>query len=104
MCSGRSREAEHGIEFPGGAVNRHTLLLRRSMSLRPRVAIAAALAAAAVVALFALVTSVLLVHNEAAQLDRRPDAIIDTSVAPNRSTAEQHAILQTIRSSKTQEV
>jgi two-component system, OmpR family, sensor histidine kinase PrrB len=104
MCSGRSREAEHGIELPGGAVRRITLVLRRSMSLRTRVAIAAALAAAAVVALFALVTSVLLVNNDAAQLDRRLDAIIDTSVAPNRGIAEQHAILQTIRSANTQEV
>src|ERR1700739_2954537 len=74
------------------------------MSLRTRVAIAAALSAAAVVALFALVTSVLLVNNDAAQLDRRLDAIIDTSVAPNRVTTEPHEILQTIRNSNTQEV
>jgi len=74
------------------------------MSLRTRVAIAAALAAAAVVAMFAVVTSVLLVNNDAAQLDRRLDAIIDTSVDPNRSTAEPPAILQTIRDSKTQQV
>src|ERR1700758_5554720 len=98
MCSGWSREAGRG------AVNRLTLVLRRSMSLRTRVAIAAALAAAAVVALFALVTSVLLVNNDAAQLDRRLDAIIDTSVDSNRSTAEPRAILQTIRTSNTQEV
>jgi two-component system, OmpR family, sensor histidine kinase PrrB len=74
------------------------------MSLRTRVAIAAALAAAAVVAMFAVVTSVLLVNNDAAQLDRRLDAIIDTSVDPNRSTAEPPAIQQTIRDSKTQQV
>jgi two-component system, OmpR family, sensor histidine kinase PrrB len=74
------------------------------MSLRTRVAIAAALAAAAVVAMFAVVTSVLLVNNDAAQLDRRLDAIIDTSVDPNRSTAEPPAILQTIREAKTQQV
>jgi signal transduction histidine kinase len=80
------------------------LVLRGSTSLRTRVAIAAALAAAVVVALFALVTSVLLVNNDAAQLDRRLDAIIDTSVDPNRSTAEPRAILQTVRNPTTQEV
>jgi two-component system sensor histidine kinase PrrB len=85
-------------------VNRLRLLLRRSTSLRTRVAIAAALAAAAVVASFAAVTSVLLVNNDAAQLDRRLDAIIDTSVDPNRSTAEPRAILQTVRSRGTHEV
>jgi signal transduction histidine kinase len=85
-------------------MSRLAVVLRRSMSLRTRVAIAAALAAAAVVAMFALVTSVLLVNNDAAQLDRRLDAIIDTSVAANRGPAEQHAILQTIRSTNTQEV
>jgi two-component system, OmpR family, sensor histidine kinase PrrB len=87
-------------------VRRHgfLLLLRRSTSLRTRVAIAAALAAAAVVALFAVATSVLLVNNDAAQLDRRLDAIIDTSVDPNRNTAEPRAILQTVRSRGTEEV
>jgi two-component system sensor histidine kinase PrrB len=85
-------------------VNRLRLLMRRSTSLRTRVAIAAALAAAVVVALFAVVTSVLLVNNDAAQLDRRLDAIIDTSVDPNRSTAEPRAILQTVRSRGTHEV
>ena len=74
------------------------------MSLRTRVAIAAALAAAAVVALFALVTSVVLVNNDAAQLDRRLDAIIDTSIDPNRNAAEPRAILQTVRSRTTDEV
>ena len=67
------------------------LVLRRSTSLRTRVAMAAALAAAVVVASFALVTSVLLVNNDAAQLDRRLDAIIDTSVGPNRNAAEPRA-------------
>src|ERR1700739_1108859 len=74
------------------------------MSLRTRVAIAAALSAAAVVALFAVVTSVLLVNNDAAQLDRRLDAIIDTSVAPNRGVGAHHALPQTIPSTNTQEV
>src|ERR1700756_2865177 len=98
MYSGRRREARPGTPVTG--VRRW---LSRSVSLRTRVAIAAALAAATVVALFALVTSVLLVNNDAAQLDRRLDAIIDTSVDSNRSTAEPRAILQTIRTSNTQE-
>jgi signal transduction histidine kinase len=51
-----------------------------------------------------VVTSVLLVNNDAAQLDRRLDAIIDTSVDPNRGTAGPPAILQTIRDSKTEQV
>ena len=85
-------------------VDRLRVLLRRSTSLRTRVAIAAALAAAAVVASFAAVTSVLLVNNDATQLDRRLDAIIDTSVDPNRNTAEPRAILQTVRSRNTKEV
>ncbi|MBV9512593.1 MAG: HAMP domain-containing histidine kinase, partial [Mycobacteriaceae bacterium] len=37
-------------------------------------------------------------------LDRRLDAIIDTSVDPNRNTVEPRAILQTIRNARTQEV
>src|SRR3982074_3251507 len=74
------------------------------MSLRSRVAIAAALAAAFVVTLFAVVTSVFLVNNDAAQLDRRLDAIIDTSIDPNRGSAEPRAILQTVRSRNSQEV
>ncbi|HZQ32005.1 MAG TPA: ATP-binding protein [Mycobacterium sp.] len=85
-------------------MNRLRLFMRRSTSLRTRVAIAAALAAAVVVALFALVTSVLLVNNDAAQLDRRLDAIIDTSIDPSRNTAEPRAILQTVRSRTTHEV
>ena len=85
-------------------IERLRLLLRRSTSLRTRVAIAAALAAAAVVALFAVVTSVLLVNNDATQLDRRLDAIIDTSIEPNGSTVEPRAILQTVRDARTGEV
>ncbi len=85
-------------------LDRLRLLVRRSSSLRTRVAVAAASAAAAVVALFAVVTSVLLVNNDAAQLDRRLDAIIDTSIDPNRNTTEPRAILQTVRSRTTKEV
>ena len=86
------------------SVGRFQLLLRRSMSLRTRVAIAAALAAATVVALFAVVTSVLLVNNDAAQLDRRLEAIIDTSIQPSPNAAEPRAILQTVRNATTHEV
>ena len=78
--------------------------LRRSASLRTRVAIAAALAAAAVVALFALVTSVLLVNNDAAQLDRRLDSIIDTSINTDQTPGPSRAILTTIRSRSTGQV
>ncbi|MBV8348806.1 MAG: HAMP domain-containing protein, partial [Mycolicibacterium sp.] len=78
--------------------------LNRTVSLRTRVAIAAALAAAAVVALFAVVTSVLLVNNDATQLDRRLDSIIDTSINPDRNVAEPRGILTTIRSRSTGQV
>jgi two-component system, OmpR family, sensor histidine kinase PrrB len=72
--------------------------LRRSLSLRTRVAIAAALAAAAVIAVFALVTSVLLVNNDATQLDRRLDSIVATSLDTDQSRSASHGILTTIRS------
>lgn len=52
----------------------------RSASLRTRVALASAAAAAAVVAVFTVLTSVVLANNDAAQLDRRLDAIVDASV------------------------
>lgn len=51
--------------------------LGRSASLRTRVALASA---AAVVAVFTVLTSVVLANNDAAQLDRRLDSIIDASV------------------------
>jgi len=78
--------------------------LNRTVSLRTRVAIAAALSAAAVVALFAVVTSVLLVNNDATQLDRRLDSIIDTSINPDRNVAEPRGILTTVRSRSTGQV
>jgi two-component system sensor histidine kinase PrrB len=78
--------------------------LRRSLSLRTRVAIAAALAAAAVVALFALVTSVLLVNNDATQLDRRLDSIVATSFDANQTHDASRGILTTIRSRSTGQV
>ena len=78
--------------------------LRRSNSLRTRVAIAAALAAAVVVALFAAVTSVLLVNNDAAQLDRRLDSIIATSISPDQARDESRGVLTTIRARGTGQV
>jgi two-component system sensor histidine kinase PrrB len=84
-------------------VKRLTNRLRRSFSLRTRVAIAAGLAAAAVVALFALVTSVLLVNNDATQLDRRLDSIIATSLDAGAHDASR-GILTTIRSRSTGQV
>ncbi|MGE0219133.1 sensor histidine kinase [Mycolicibacterium sp.] len=57
--------------------------LFRSASLRTRVAIASAAAASAVVAAFTILTSVVLANNDAAQLDRRLDAIVDASVFPD---------------------
>ncbi|MCV7424585.1 HAMP domain-containing histidine kinase [Mycobacterium yunnanensis] len=54
--------------------------LGRSASLRTRVALASAAAAAAVVAVFTVLTSLVLANNDAAQLDRRLDSIVDASV------------------------
>jgi two-component system sensor histidine kinase PrrB len=62
------------------------------------------MAAATVVALFAVVTSVLLVNNDAAQLDRRLDSIIDTSVPTSEAHSQRHGILTTIRSISTGQV
>jgi signal transduction histidine kinase len=68
------------------------------------VAIAAALSAAAVVALFAVVTSVLLVNNDAEQLDRRLDSIVATSFDTDQSRDASQGIMTTIRSSTTGQV
>jgi signal transduction histidine kinase len=70
----------------------------RSASLRTRVAIAAAAAAAAVVAAFTIVTSVVLANNDAAQLDRRLDAIVDASMFPDQLSDPRRGVLQTGRS------
>ncbi|WP_111509867.1 HAMP domain-containing sensor histidine kinase [Mycobacterium kyogaense] len=70
----------------------------RSASLRTRVAIASAAAAAAVVAVFTILTSVVLANNDAAQLDRRLDAIVDASVYPEQQSDQRRGVLQTGRS------
>lgn len=71
----------------------------KSASLRTRVALASAAAAAAVVAVFTVLTSVVLANNDAAQLDRRLDSIIDASVYD-----QTNGVLQTGRSRSTGQV
>jgi two-component system sensor histidine kinase PrrB len=69
-----------------------------SASLRTRVAIASAAAAAAVVAVFTILTSVVLANNDAAQLDRRLDSIIDASMYPDQLQDPHRGVLTTGRS------
>src|ERR1700730_14069614 len=76
----------------------------RSASLRTRVAIAAAAAAAAVVAAFTILTSVVLANNDAAQLDRRLDSIIDASMYPDQLGDPRRGVLTTGRSESTGQV
>ena len=76
----------------------------RSASLRTRVAIAAAAAAAAVVAAFTILTSVVLANNDAAQLDRRLDSIIDASMYPAQLQDPRRGVLTTGRSRSTGQV
>ena len=73
----------------------------RSASLRTRVAIASAAAAAAVVAAFTILTSVVLANNDAAQLDRRLDSIIDASMYPDQLEDPRRGVLTTGRSQST---
>ena len=76
----------------------------RSASLRTRVAIASAAAASAVVAVFTILTSVVLANNDAAQLDRRLDSIIDASMYPDQSQDPRRGVLTTGRSKSTGQV
>jgi signal transduction histidine kinase len=62
------------------------------------VAIASAAAAAAVVAVFTILTSVVLANNDAAQLDRRLDSIIDASMYPDQLQDPHRGVLTTGRS------
>jgi two-component system sensor histidine kinase PrrB len=78
--------------------------LLRSASLRTRVAIASAAAAAAVVAVFTILTSVVLANNDAAQLDRRLDSIIDASMYPDQLQDPRRGVLTTGRSRSTGQV
>ncbi|MCW2624339.1 HAMP domain-containing sensor histidine kinase [Mycobacterium sp.] len=76
----------------------------RSASLRTRVAIASAAAAAAVVAGFTILTSLVLANNDAAQLDRRLDSIIDASMYPNQLEDPRRGVLTTGRSESSGQV
>jgi len=76
----------------------------RSASLRTRVAIAATLAAAIVVAMLAVLTSFVLANNDAAQLDRRLDSIVDASMYPEQLQDVKHGVLTTGRSRSTGQV
>ncbi len=75
-----------------------------SASLRTRVAIASAAAAAAVVAAFTILTSVVLASNDAAQLDRRLDSIVDASMYPEQLQDPRRGVLTTGRSRSTGQV
>jgi signal transduction histidine kinase len=68
------------------------------------VAIASAAAAAAVVAAFTILTSVVLANNDAAQLDRRLDSIIDASMYPEQLDDPRRGVLTTGRSESTGQV
>lgn len=76
----------------------------RSASLRTRVAIAATLAAAIVVAMLAVLTSFVLANNDAAQLDRRLESILDASMYPEQLQDVKHGVLTTGRSRSTGQV
>ena len=76
----------------------------RSASLRTRVAVAATLAAAIVVAMLAVLTSIVLANNDAAQLDRRLDSIVDASMYPEQMRDVKHGVLTTGRSRSTGQV
>ena len=76
----------------------------RSASLRTRVAVASAAAAAVVVALFTILTSIVLANNDAAQLDRRLDSIIDASVGTANPQDPHRGVLTTGRSESTGQV
>lgn len=80
------------------------LRLVRSLSLRTRVALAAATAAAAVVALFTILTSVVLANNDAAQLDRRLDSIVEASMYPDQLSDPRQGVLTTGRMESTGQV
>ena len=78
--------------------------LVRSLSLRTRVALAAATAAAAVVAVFTILTSVVLANNDAAQLDRRLDSIVEASMNPDQLSDPRQGVLTTGRMESTGQV
>jgi signal transduction histidine kinase len=66
--------------------------------------LASAAAAAAVVAVFTVLTSVVLANNDAAQLDRRLDSIVDASMFPEQLSDPTRGVLTTGRSRTTGQV
>jgi two-component system sensor histidine kinase PrrB len=68
------------------------------------VALASAAAAAAVVAVFTVLTSVVLANNDAAQLDRRLDSIVDASMYPEQLSDPSRGVLTTGRSQSSGQV
>jgi signal transduction histidine kinase len=68
------------------------------------VAVASGVAASAVVALFTILTSVVLANNDAAQLDRRLDSIIDASMYPGQLQDPHPGVLTTGRARNTGQV
>ncbi len=78
--------------------------LIRSPSLRTRVALAAAAAAAAVVAVFTILTSLVLANNDAVQLDRRLDSIVEASMYPDQLSDPRRGVLTTGRMRSTGQV
>jgi two-component system, OmpR family, sensor histidine kinase PrrB len=78
--------------------------LIRSASLRTRVALAAATAAAAVVAVFTILTSLVLANNDAEQLDRRLDSIVEASMYPDQMSEPRQGVLTTGRMKSTGQV
>lgn len=76
----------------------------RSASLRTRVALAAATAAAAVVAVFTILTSLVLANNDAVQLDRRLDSIVEASMYPDQLSDPRRGVLTTGRMESTGQV
>jgi len=79
----------------------------RSASLRTRVALASAAAAAAVVAVFTVLTSIVLANNDAEQLDRRLNSIIEASMLPGDAQDPTHGaapVLTTGRSASSGQV
>ena len=61
-------------------------------------ALASAAAASAVVAVFTVLTSVVLANNDAEQLDRRLDSIVDASMYPEQLSDPSRGVLTTGRS------
>ena len=102
-CPGDPHGARDRLRAAGRAVSAPPPSVR-SPSLRTRVALAAAAAAAAVVAVFTILTSVVLANNDAAQLDRRLDSIVEASMYPDQLSDPRQGVLTTGRMESTGQV